>query len=184
MPRHPSDQTLQSDLSSLGLETGTPVSAAIEIAAPPQAVWQGIAEAGYLKRCHPFCDSTNVERWPGVGSRDSITYYSGRKYHRNFVEWFDGVGYDIELGDRPHVTARVRWRIAPLSERSCQFSIEVIPYLRAHLSHEQKLSYQDRLFGSDLQHYLECVVKGVEFWIRTGQDVAKDQFGRNPLYSG
>ena len=41
-----------------------------------------------------------------------------------------------------------------------------------------------RLFGPDLQHYLDCVVKGVEFWIRTGRVVEKDQFGRNRLYSG
>ncbi len=168
----------------LGLEAGKPLSSAIEIAAASETVWQGLVEPGYLKRCHPFCESTEVELWPGVGSRDLITYYSGRNYRRNFVEWFDGVGYDIELGERSHKTSRVLWRIAPRSETSCRLSIEVVPYLKIDLSKEQKRRYQDRLFGADLRHYLDCVVKGVEYWIRTGRDVEKDQFGRNPLYSG
>ena len=107
MAKDESDQSWQADLSLFGLETGRSFSSAIEIATAPEKVWQGLIEPGYLKRCHPFCKSTEVEAWPGVGSRDQITYYSGRKYRRNFVEWFDGVGYDIELGECPNQTARV-----------------------------------------------------------------------------
>lgn len=40
-----------------------------------------------------------------------------------------------------------------------------------------------REFGADLQHYLDCVVRGVKHWIETGDDVAEDQFGWDPLYS-
>lgn len=174
----------QEALGSKGLETGRPISSAIEIAAAPEVVWKGLATPGNLKRCHPFCDSTEVESWPGVGSRDSITYYSGRSYQRNFVAWMEGVGYDIELGESPNLTARVLWRIAPQTASSCRFSIEVIPYLKADLEDVQKARYLERLFGDHLQHYLDCVVKGVDYWITTGQDVEKDQFGRNPLYSG
>jgi len=168
------DVRWQADLDRLGLEAGPSVSAAIEIAAAADAVWQGLSAPGYLKRCHPFCESTEVERWPGVGSRDQITYYSGRNYRRNFVEWFDGVGYDIELGERPDQTARVLWRITPLSATSCRLSIEVVPFLKQDLSEERKRQYQERLFGPDLRHYLECVVKGVDYWIRTGRDVERD----------
>jgi len=172
------------ELNAIGLEAGRPLSATIDMDAAAEKLWQGITTAGYLKRCHPFCESTAVDTWPGVGSQDSITYYSGRTYRRNFVDWIDGTGYDIELGDRPNATARVLWRIAPLSDTACRFSIEVIPYLKTSLDDAKKAQYQDRLFGADLQHYLESVVQGVAYWITTGRDVEKDQFGRNPLYSG
>ena len=93
----------------------------------------------------------------------SITYYSGRSYQRNFVAWMEGVGYDIELGESPNLTARVLWRIAPQTASSCRFSIEVIPYLKADLEDAQKARYLERLFGDHLQHYLDCVVKGVDY---------------------
>ena len=54
----------------------------------------------------PFCAATEVERWPGTGSRDSITYHSGIRYQRNFVSWQEGVGYDIELGESAPIRQR------------------------------------------------------------------------------
>lgn len=170
-------------LQQWGLEPGRPLQASVEIAVPAADVWQAIAAPGSLKQFHPFCATTEVERWPGLGSRDSITYYSGIRYHRNFVDWQEGVSYDIELGDPPNQTARVLWRIAPTSPETCRLSIEVFPLLKAALSAEKKAAYQARLFGEVLQHYLECVVQGVQFFATTGQPVREDQFGKNSLYS-
>ena len=165
------------------LEHGRPLKATAGIDVPADEVWAVIAEPGGLARYHPFCAATDVERWPGTGSRDSITYYSGIRYQRNFVSWQEGVGYDIELGRPPNQTAQVRWRIEPTSRRTCRLSIEVVPLLKPDLSDEKKRAYQERLFGEVLQHYLECVVAGVKFFATTGNAVTKDQFGRNPLYS-
>ena len=156
----------------------------VEVEVPAARVWEVIAEPGNLAHFHPFCAATEVERWPGAGSRDSITYYSGIRYRRNFVSWHEGVGYDIELGDPPNQTARVLWRIEPTSPRACRFSIEVFPLLKSNLSDEKKRAYQERLFGEVLQHYLECVVAGLRFFATTGNEVSKDQFGTNSLYSG
>ena len=169
--------------ANAGLEQGRPLKATAGIDVPAGEVWAVIAEPGGLARYHPFCAATEVERWPGTGSRDSITYYSGIRYQRNFVSWHEGVGYDIELGRPPNQTARVRWRIEPTSPRACRLSIEVVPLLKSDLSDEKKRAYQERLFGEVLQHYLECVVAGVKFFATTGNAVIKDQFGRNPLYS-
>ena len=170
-------------LRRYGLEHGRALKSTVEIDVSAEEVWKVVAEPGSLAHYHPFCAATEVERWPGTGSRDSITYYSGIRYQRNFVSWHEGVGYDIELGDPPNQTARVRWRIEPTSRRTCCLSIEVIPLLKSDLRDEKKRAYQDRLFGDGLQHYLECVVAGVRFFATTGTAVTKDQFGPNPLYS-
>ena len=179
-----SDANWKAGLRRFGLEHGRPLMSTVEIDVPAEAVWKVIAEPGGLGRYHPFCAATEVERWPGAGSRDSITYYSGIRYQRNFVSWHEGVGYDIELGDPPNQTARVQWRIEPTSLRNCRLSIEVFPLLKSDQSDEKKRAYQDRLFGEVLQHYLDCVVSGVRFFATTGNAVTKGQFGRNPLYSG
>ena len=174
---------MQRSQASERLERGRPLKSTAEIDLSADEVWAVVAEPGSLAHYHPFCAATEVERWPGTGSRDSITYYSGIRYQRNFVSWQEGVGYDIELGDPPNQTARVLWRIEPTSPRTCRFSIEVIPLLKADLSDEKKRAYQERLFGEVLRHYLGCVVAGVKFFATTGNAVTKDQFGRNPLYS-
>ena len=170
-------------LRRFGLEHGRPLKSAVDIDAAAEEVWKAIAEPGNLGNLHPFCAATEVERWPGPGARDSITYHSGIRYQRNFVGWEEGVGYDVELGDPPHQTARVHWRIEPASPETCRFSIEVFPLLKSGLGEEKKRAYQERLFGEVLQHYLDCVVQGVRFFATTGETVGKDQFGKNPLYS-
>lgn len=159
------------------------VREAVRILQCSDNIWRALTQPGYLKLCHPFCASTEVETWPGVGSRDSITYYSGRRYQRNFVGWHEGVGYDIELGDQPNATARVEWRIVPQGDDRCRFSIEVFPLLPHDMPEMRKAAILDKEFGADLAHYLDCVVRGVKHWVETGTPVTEDQFGWNQLYS-
>ena len=183
MPTSSELEDWKAEMDANDLELGPSLLAHEEINAPASRAWQVISEPGNLKDCHPFCANTEVEKWPGLGSRDSITYYSGIHYHRNFVNWLEGTGYDIELGDSPNQTARVLWRIDPKSEDMCQISIEAFPFVRKSLDQEKKKKYLDRLFGDVLQHYLECVCKGICFFSETNTPVTKDQFGKNPLYS-
>ena len=170
-------------MAAIGLEVGPPLFASIDIERPAGAVWEAISTAGYLKRCHPFCDSTEVESWPGPGSKDSITYFSGIRYQRHFVAWEEGIGYDIELGLRPNLTARVLWRVESLPDRNTRFSIEVFPLIRGDMETGKKQRYQERLFGPVLAHYLDCVMQGVKHFVITGIPVTANQFGPNPLYS-
>lgn len=120
----------------------------------------------------------------GVGSIDTITYYSGVHYQRDFVAWYEGEGYDIEIGPPPHKTAHVAWRIKALDEARSELSIEVTPYLKLGLSESRKQAYQQRFFGDVIAQYLDSVVRGVDHVVTTGQAVQKDQFGTHPIYSG
>lgn len=117
-------------IKNIGLETGPSVKGEIMIETPADQVWDVISEEGNLKKCHPFCNQLEIIKWPGADAVDTIAYYSGITYKRNFVGWEEGVGYDIELGDYPNLTARVLWRIVPKGENRCRFSIEVFPYLK------------------------------------------------------
>ena len=118
-----------------------------------------------------------------MGAHDSITYYSGRKYRRDFVGWIEGVGYDIEVGAFPNVTSRVQWRVLAASPVSSAISIEVFPFIKVGTEESKRELYLSRLFGADFQHYLDCVVKGVKYYSETGKAVDEDQFGSNKLYS-
>ena len=171
------------EVAAYGLELGKPVKSEINARCAAASVWELLAEAGNLKRCHPFCASNDVVKWPGVGACDSITYFSGMHYQRNFVAWHDGRGYDIELGVAPELTSRVLWRVASAGELSAVLSIEVWPYLKTALPQARKDRYVAHFFGEQLQHYLDCVVQGVRYTAETGKNVQPDQFGTNLLYS-
>ena len=166
-----------------GLEIGPSAVAETVVTTQTSTVWDRLTEPGYLKKCHPFCAATEVEQWPGEGARDSITYYSGRRYVRNFARWIEGEGYDIELGEGAGRTARVLWRFIPEGEDRTRVDIRVFPLLPGDMPEAKKQAILDKEFGADLQHYLDGVVKGIKHWIETGTPVTEDQFGWNPLYS-
>ena len=177
-------ETLQAELAAEGIELGTPVGGRRLIEAAAHELWHAITQPGHLVQCHPFCQDNEVQQWPGVGASDTITYYSGVHYQRDFVGWLENVGYDIEVGPPPRKTARVVWRITPLDDTHSELRIEVTPYLKSAWTASRKQAYQQRYFGHVIAHYLDSVVRGVDYFVTTGQSVQKDQFGSHPLYSG
>ena len=120
-------EQLQTELAARGLELGEAVSVSHMIAAASDRVWQVMSQPGQLTRYHPFCQATTVIKWPGVGAKDTVSYYSGVHYERDFVTWIEGVGFDIEVGPPPHKTARVEWRITELGEHQSELAITVMP---------------------------------------------------------
>ena len=176
-------EQLQAELTAQGFELGEAVRVSHVIEADPDSVWQVISQPGQLTRYHPFCKETTVLKWPGVGAKDTVTYYSGVHYERDFVGWIEGVGFDIEVGPSSRKTARVEWRITEQDEGQSELAITVRPYLKADLSAPQKQAYQQRLFGDTIAQYLQSVVQGVGHVATTGEAVQKNQFGSHPHYS-
>ena len=176
-------QALRDALSARDLELGESVLLRREIDAPIGDVWYAISQPGHLQQCHPFCRENEVERWPGAGAVDTITYHSGLHFQRDFVDWVEGLGYDIEIGRPPDKTALVTWRLSALDSARSALAIEVTPYLRSALPADQKRSYQERSFGKSVEAYLDSVLRGVEHFVTTGTPVGKNQFGSHPIYS-
>jgi hypothetical protein len=77
--------------------------------------------------CHPFCERNPVQAWPGPGSRDEVHYLSGWVYERRFKNWFEGEGYDLEIGRPGGGQSAVSWRITSISSEECALRITVRP---------------------------------------------------------
>ena len=152
-------EQLQAELTLRGLALGDGVCVSQVIQAASDSVWQAISQPGHFKQCHPFCRETVVLQWPGVGAKDTLTYYSGVHYQRDFVTWIEGVGYDIEVGPPPDKTARVLWRIKALSEQRSELMIGVLPYLKSDLPESRKQSYQRRFLATRLPSILRASSK-------------------------
>ena len=108
-------------------EFGWPVGVTQSIDAPVGELWAAISAPGNLELCHPFCESNPVSVWPGAESQDEIHYLNGRVYQRHFVDWLDGVGYDLVIEESGRRVALVDWRIEGTSPTTSRLRITSAP---------------------------------------------------------
>lgn len=160
-----------------------PVAIGAPIAAPAEELWDVISMPGNLELCHPFCARNPVDVWPGEGSRDEIHYLNGWVFERQFRSWIEGVGYDLEIGERGGRKSFVSWRIVPSSSDAATLRITVYPHLL------QQLPVMIRRFPYRwwirpmLTKYLSSVVRGFEWYVIRGEPVPRNQFGTHPWFS-
>ncbi len=160
-----------------------PVAAAQPIAAPAEKVWDVISMPGNLELCHPFCKGNPVHVWPGPDSRDEVHYLSGWIYERRFLRWFEGTGYDLEIGRRDGGTSFVSWRISPVDEQNCTLKVTVFPHTLQNIPVAVRWLPHILRLRPMLSSYLMSVGRGFEWYVTRGEPVPRDQFGKHPWFS-
>jgi hypothetical protein len=160
-----------------------PIAASRTIEASSDEVWSVISSPGNLEDCHPFCESNPVDQWPGVGSRDTIHYYSGWVLQREFSNWIDGVGYDLVIGREGGRKTFVSWRIGTEEEGLSRLTITLYPQILQNIPVVVRWIPHVVYIRPMLQTYLDSVVKGFEWFITSGKAVKKNQFGSHPWFS-
>lgn len=171
------------EFAARGLTPAASIQATTEIKADGSDVWAAISEVGNLTNLHPFCETNEVERWPGLNGRDHVHYYSGVHYQRDVIEWRDGEGYDLAVGPPTGKIAFARWTIQPGSPGRCSFAIEVTSFVRSDVEAEAQARYEKEMIKEAIPPYLDGVVRGVGHFVETGQPVTRNQFGAHPIYS-
>ena len=160
-----------------------PVFAEQAIAASSSSVWNAISTPGNLELCHPFCASNPVQKWPGPDSVDEVHYLSGWVYVREFCNWTDGIGYDLNIGRKGGGQSFVSWRISEIDENNCTLSITVQPHALQTLPVAIRWLPHFARLRPALQRYLDSVVRGFEWYVTRGIAVPRNQFGRHPWFS-
>lgn len=156
------------------------------IAAPVARVWKTISRPGILERCHPFCKENPVKKWPGVGAKDRIIYYSGVILDRHFLEWAENSGYQLVIGRGDTAVATVDWTITENGIDSSVLKIAIHAYPSVALRRYPKIIHpflQRFYFVPLMRQYVASVVKGFQYHIETGKEVEKNQFGKNRMFS-
>lgn len=156
---------------------GEPASHTLVVVAPRERVWQIISNPRSLARYHPFCERNLVERWPGAGSQDTIYYYSGMVLERNFTNWIEGLGYDLVGRSNDGTVSKVSWRIEALDPDQSALTITIWPTIQPGTQDRSK--QLSRL----LKRYLQQVGEGIQYYVRTGKPVSRNQFGSHRLFS-
>lgn len=160
-----------------------PVTVEQGIAASSQDVWAAISTPGVLERCHPFCSANPVDVWPGAGSRDEVHYYNGLVYERRFLEWREGAGYSLQIGEPNGPSSLVTWEVSATGSSASTLAITVYPHILQgvpvvarwvpHLGYVRPL----------LRRYLRSVVSGFGWYVTRHEPVRRNQFGTHPWFS-
>ncbi len=160
-----------------------PVAASRTISAPTSKIWEVISSPGTLPLYHPFCEKNPVFEWPGTDSHDEIHYFNGVILTRRFSAWKDEVGYDLEIGRSGGSQSVVSWRIKAIEIERTALEIAIYPHALQHVPTIARwLPHLVRL-RPQLRHYLQSVVKGLDWFITEGQPVRRNQFGAHPWFS-
>jgi hypothetical protein len=176
-------QQFELDLASRGFELRESVYLARKLPVSALAVWAAISTPGQLNKYHAYCKENKVYKWPGVGSRDGLTYYSGLYMERDFVYWREREGYDLQIGPPPRKSAWISWNISDLGRTQCELSVMVTPILESHLLEQTKRIFVESYFGASIEVYLDSLLQGVEQFVTTGRAVEARQFGTHPVYA-
>ena len=160
-----------------------PITISKSIEASAQDVWKVISNPMNLEDCHPFCESNPVEKWPGVGSIDTIYYYSGWVMQRKFTNWIDGVGYDLTIGRESGRKSFVSWRITEEQDNISKLSITIYPHVLQNVPLAVRWLPHFAYIGPSMKKYLHSVVGGFDHFITTGKPVSRNQFGSHSWFS-
>ncbi|MHA1217427.1 MAG: hypothetical protein ACTSO5_01940 [Candidatus Heimdallarchaeaceae archaeon] len=163
------------------------VGSSIVINATVTKVWEIISQPGNLNLCHPFCKENIVKKWPGKDSADTIIYFSGWEFERNFFEWKIEKGYKLMIGRKGGRKTEVQWEIkeskkvgegeqALLNISLKTPYLQEIPVIFRWIPHFLYLKPK-------MKKYLNSVVRGFEYYITTGKPVERNQFGSHSWFS-
>ena len=146
------------------------------------SIWEIITKPKNLELVHPFCKSNETINWPGVGSKDILIYHSGLKYIREFLTWDKEKGYSLLIGEKNKDRSYVVWKIFKRGNDN-HLKITVYPYfLRDYPKLVSFLPYH-LLIIPKLTEYLKNVVRGIDWYLKTGKKIEKNQFGKHSWFS-
>jgi|TARA_B110000211_G_scaffold44180_1_gene46636 hypothetical protein len=149
-------------------------------------VWKIISSPNNLNHSHPFCKANTFQKWGKFGARDTIKYYNNLVLNRYFIEWREGKGYDLIIAKGNQNLAKVTWEILEKEKDVSKLKISLNIYAEIAL---KKYPFcilpfiKQIYFLPNMNKYLLSVVKGFKYYIETGNDVKKNQFDNNPMFS-
>jgi len=160
-----------------------PISFVQKVNASPGDIWSAITKPGNLKDFHPFCKENPVYKWPGDGAKDAVHYYSGWILNREFVNWIDGVGYDLLIGREGGRQSYVSWRITEEELGKGELRITIYPHALQKIPVAIRWIPHVTTIYPAMHSYLDSVLQGFVWFMRTGKPVSKNQFGSHKWFS-
>lgn len=111
-----------------------------------------------------------------------ITYINGIVLKRKFIQWNEGVGYDLYITTKNGKSSFVKWSIEKLDEKS-KITITIYPYICNQGNKIVNWIPFNLFVKPNLKNYLISVLCGLNYYLDYNKKVKKNQFGSHPWFS-
>jgi hypothetical protein len=118
-----------------------------------------MATPAAIARYHPFC------------SRNPVT------------TWEEGHAYELEIGSDRWPVSHVRWELVATGTEESELTISIWPSAFVGYPAALRSALHRWFLAPLLRRYLSAVLRGLDYYVTTGHDVAPNQFGRVWLFS-
>ena len=146
-------------------------------------LWELISSPGYLEKCHPFCKTNNVIDWDDKKHMDKIVYVNGIEYIRDFIDWNPKKGYSLIIGKKGGRQSYVSWEIKEITSNSTEIKITVYPHEIENMGKFKKFLIFNFYVVPKLKFYLNCVLKGIDYYLKNNEEVPRNHFGKHSWFS-
>ena len=147
-----------------------------------KAVWELLSKPSHLELFHPFCKSNKIIIWNEQNKTDELTYLNGLVYERNIYSWKKNKGFKLYIGKKEGKKSKVEWNLKSIN-KVVILTIKVNPYISDKFSLSiYNLALRFYIIPS-LKKYLNCVTKGIKFYLESGNMVKHNQFGLHRWFS-
>ena len=147
-----------------------------------EILWKFISSPGYLNKSHPFCKENNVISWNKNSHIDELIYLNNLRYIREFILWKEEKGYTLLIGESNKEKSKVKWNISS-SQNDTFLTITVYPYFMARYPKIISFLPYELYIKPKLRSYLNSVIKGIDWYLRRGEEVPRNRFGKHAWFS-
>ena len=145
-------------------------------------VWELLSKPSHLELFHPFCKSNKIIIWNEQNKIDELTYLNGLVYERKIYSWEKNKGFKLYIGKKEGKKSKVEWNLKSIN-KVVILTIKVNPYISDKFSLSiYNLALRFYIIPS-LKKYLNCVTKGIKFYLESGNMVKHNQFGLHRWFS-
>ena len=148
------------------------VTLSINIGVLKSEVWDVISEPSHLEKFHPYCKKNDIIKWPGIGSKDRLTYLNMKDYIRDFIEWDEKNGFSLMIGQINSPKSYVRWE---LNEKNKNTIVKISIYPNLLTKWPKIISYLPYKFYIEpkLKVYLKAVLEGLKHYVLSGKKIKR-----------
>tara|TARA_Y100001954_G_C15811287_1_gene605331 strand:+ start:2516 stop:3115 length:600 start_codon:yes stop_codon:yes gene_type:complete len=153
--------------------------------------WDIITKEKHLELFHPFILRHNGNRLLKNGDKDTITYLNNFSFTREVVYIYNSkkneehnsslYGYDLLVGRNRK--SFVQWILSDNGNLSSTLTIIIYPHTIDSYSKIYKFFILNFYLRPQLKKYLKSVTCGLKFYLETGENVNKNQFGIHKWFS-
>ena len=136
----------------------------------------------HLELFHPFCRSNKIIVWNEQNKTDELTYLNGIVYERNIYSWEKNKGFKLYIGKKGGKKSKVEWKLKSINEMVI-LTIEVTPYVSDKFTLKTYNLVLKFYIIPLLKKYLNCVTKGIKFYLESGKIIKHNQFGSHRWFS-